>query len=93
MRTAGGDLGDPWVAGLVDDLRTASPRFAELWRRHEVGGSGDGSKVTLHPSAGPLTFEHAVFTHPASPDLRIVLYSPLTKDDTAAKVRALLGVA
>lgn len=89
----GHDLADPWVAELVDDLLAASSRFAELWRRHEVVGHGDGCKLTVHPIAGALTFEHAIFAHPASPNLRIVLYSPISEDDTAAKVRALLARA
>jgi hypothetical protein len=27
---------DEQLAALVDDLRTASPRFAELWRGHPI---------------------------------------------------------
>jgi hypothetical protein len=34
---AAGDLGDPRLRGLIDELSAASGRFCELWARSDVG--------------------------------------------------------
>jgi transcriptional regulator with XRE-family HTH domain len=82
-------IGDPAFERLVSSLRAASPEFRKWWERHEVATGGEGRKELLHPVAGKLVFEHAVFRHEAS-DQRLVLYSPLREEDTAAKLTQLL---
>jgi transcriptional regulator with XRE-family HTH domain len=84
-------LGDPEFESLIAALRSASPEFARAWDRHEVSQSGEGRKDVRHPSAGMLSFCHAVF-HPAEAgEQRLVLYTPLPDNDTPAKLAALLA--
>jgi transcriptional regulator with XRE-family HTH domain len=83
-------LGDPEFESLISALRGSSPEFAKEWQRHEVSHSGEGRKDLRHPSAGMLSFSHAVF-HPAEfSEQRLILYSPLPDHETPAKLQRLL---
>jgi transcriptional regulator with XRE-family HTH domain len=84
-------LGDPAFESLIAALRRSSPEFARAWERHEVSHSGEGRKDLRHPIAGMMSFSHAVF-HPAEKlDQRLVLYSPLPENETAAKLARLMS--
>ncbi len=83
-------LGDPEFEQLIGALRQSSPEFCKLWKRHEVSRGGTGRKEVLHPEAGKLVFEHAVLTPAEAPDQRLVLYSPLPENDTAARLARLM---
>lgn len=84
-------LGDPEFDSLVAALQKASPDFARAWKRHEVARVGEGRKDLRHPTAGLMSFSHAVL-HPAEKvEQRLVLYSPLPDNDTPAKLAALLA--
>jgi transcriptional regulator with XRE-family HTH domain len=83
-------VGDPSFEELIAALRASSPEFCKLWKRHEVAGTGVGRKQVEHPIAGPMVFEHAVFNPSEAPDQRLVLYTPLPEEDTAAKMARLL---
>jgi transcriptional regulator with XRE-family HTH domain len=80
---------DPAFTCLVEDLRERSPLFRKLWAKHEVAGTGDGTKRINHPEHGLLVFEHAVFRHAENPEHRLVLYSP--DDATREKLEELLA--
>jgi hypothetical protein len=83
-------VGDPEFDSPIAALRNASPEFARAWERHEVSTGGEGRKDLRHPTAGLLSFSHAVF-HPAeASEQRLVLYSPLPDHSTPAKLAALL---
>ena len=84
-------VGDPAFEALVERLGEASPEFRDWWPRHEVLGSGEGRKEILHPTAGLLEFEHAVFLHAENSDQRLVLYSPVAGSPTCARMRALMA--
>jgi transcriptional regulator with XRE-family HTH domain len=86
-------VGDPSFDRLVDSLLEASPEFRDWWPRHEVAASGEGRKEILHPVAGRLLFEHAVFRHAENPEQRLLLYSPLPDEGTPAKLERLLAPA
>lgn len=58
-------------------LSSASPRFAELWAQHEIRDSAMTSIEVRHPTAGLLLFEHLTLGLAESPELRLMLYSPL----------------
>ena len=48
--SAAGDLGDPRLRGLIDDLSAASDRFCELWARADVGYATSASFIqTCNP--------------------------------------------
>jgi transcriptional regulator with XRE-family HTH domain len=84
-------LGDPAFEELVDALRHSSPEFCRAWKRHEVARSGESRKVVLHPQAGKLVFEHAVFHPTEAPEQRLILYSPVPEEDTPAKLAQLVS--
>ena len=77
------------VAALVDELRRVSPEFCALWRDHDVGTFGEGSKHLWHPTAGLLAMEYSAFAVDGQPDLGMVVFSPATPED-ANRIRALL---
>lgn len=82
--------GDPSFTDLIEALRKSSPKFRELWAKHEVSGSGEGTKRLHHPEHGLLVFEHAVFRHAENSEHRLILYSP--DDATREKIEHLLDV-
>jgi transcriptional regulator with XRE-family HTH domain len=84
-------VGDPEFEQLIAELRAASPQFREWWQRHEVARSGVGRKIVRHPKAGKLFFEHAVFRLEEATDQRLILYSPLPKENTPEKLAGLLA--
>lgn len=71
---------------LVDELRRASPRFAELWAARTVDRAGAGSKTVHHPEIGPITLDCDVLTVAGS-DLRIVVYTADPASPDAGKLR------
>jgi hypothetical protein len=80
-------LGDPRVAALVERLSSASAEFAEWWPRHDVVDRAGCRKEILHPTAGPLVFEHNTLVVGGAPDVRVVLYVPLDEKSTREKLR------
>ncbi|MDX6638110.1 MAG: hypothetical protein QOJ01_1621 [Solirubrobacterales bacterium] len=86
-------LGDPDFEELIEALRDSSDEFRCWWKRHEVARSGTGRKELRHPTLGKLWFEHAVFKLEESPEQRLILYSPLPKANTPAKLAQLLADA
>ncbi len=83
-------VGDPEFDELIEELKRSSTDFGRWWKRHEVVRSGIGRKLLLHPMAGEMAFEHAVFKLEESPEQRLVLYTPLSDNDTETKVMGLL---
>jgi transcriptional regulator with XRE-family HTH domain len=83
-------VGDPSFEELITALQASSPEFCKLWKRHEVADKGPGRKELNHPTAGRLLFEHAVFNPSEAPEQRLILYTPLPEEDTAAKLAELL---
>jgi transcriptional regulator with XRE-family HTH domain len=79
---------------LIADLGQASPRFAEAWRRREVGASRADRKTVRHPELGQLTLDCDVLTVTGS-DLRIIVYTadPASEDASKLALVATIGVA
>jgi transcriptional regulator with XRE-family HTH domain len=65
---------DRQLRQLVAELRTISPRFAELWDSGAVGRQEAARKTIDHPEAGPLTLDCDVLSVAGS-DLRIMIYT------------------
>ncbi|WP_043625133.1 helix-turn-helix transcriptional regulator [Nonomuraea candida] len=88
--TAGRYPDDPRLRRLIEELRAASERFAELWDAGAVGQQEAGRKTIDHPVVGPVTLDCDVLSVAGS-DLRIMIYTaePGTED---AERLALLGV-
>ena len=78
------------VEALVDELCAKSPEFRRLWRDHDVGTFGEGSKNLWHPTAGPLAVEYSSFAVEGQPDLGMVVFSPATPE-VRERIRALVA--
>lgn len=78
------------VEALVDELCRESPEFRKLWRDHDVGLFGEGSKNLWHPTAGPLAVEYSSFAVDGQPDLGMVVFSPATPE-VRERIRALIA--
>ena len=79
---------DPGFLALIEELLRESPRFRELWRRHEVLDSQLGTKVLEHPTLGTLTLHHLQLIPTSDRELRLTQYLP-----GDAATRAALQVA
>ena len=80
--------GDESFTGLIRALLAASPRFRELWRRHEVLDAQVGTKVIEHPHLGRLEVHHLQSIPTSHPDLRLTQF--VAADDAT---RAALAAA
>ena len=79
---------------LIADLQRVSPEFRAWWSRHDVRGRSDARKDRDHPLVGRLMFEHTTLQVPTSPDVKVMIYTPLPGTDTEEKLRRLVnGVA
>jgi transcriptional regulator with XRE-family HTH domain len=66
---------DPWFPGLAKRLAAASPEFAELWSRHDVGQFPHGVKVITNPAVGELNFEFSSLPIADRSGSRLILYN------------------
>ncbi|MEI9421280.1 helix-turn-helix transcriptional regulator [Mesorhizobium sp. Cs1299R1N1] len=76
------------VAQLVDELCSASPEFAALWRENDVLSHGDGTKRLKHPELGDIELEYSAFAVDGRPDLSLTVYNPVD-GKVADRIRAL----
>ncbi|QND63410.1 helix-turn-helix domain-containing protein [Mesorhizobium loti] len=79
------------VAQLVDELCSASPEFAALWRANDVLSHGDGTKRLKHPELGDIELEYSGFAVDGRPDLSLTVYNPVDSA-VADRIRALVLV-
>lgn len=79
---------DPGFRALINELLQESPRFRELWRRHEVLDSQLGTKVLEHPALGTLTLHHLQLIPTSHRELRLTQYLPGDAATRAALERA-----
>jgi len=87
--TAGRYPEDEPLEALIEDLRRASPSFAERWEQRPVARHGATRKTIDHPQVGPVTLDCDVLTVGGS-DLRVIVYTaPPGSPD--AQALALLG--
>ncbi|MGW7427110.1 helix-turn-helix domain-containing protein [Streptomyces sp. NPDC054813] len=52
---------DPRLTALIDELRTESAEFTELWEQQDVGRLGSRFKTFHHPMAGRMTLSYQTF--------------------------------
>jgi transcriptional regulator with XRE-family HTH domain len=78
------------VAELVEELSRLSPEFTALWRDNNVHAYGEGVKRLRHPVLGTITLEYSAFAVDGRPDLGMVVYNPVGKDD-AERIRKLVA--
>ncbi len=76
--------------GLIEELSRTSPEFAAIWRDHDVGTYGEGTKLVQPPHGGPVTLEYSSFAVDGQPGLGMVIYTPATPED-AGRIRSLIA--
>ncbi|TKI05977.1 helix-turn-helix transcriptional regulator [Martelella alba] len=74
---------------LVNELCRRSPEFAALWRDNDVRTHGEGVKHLRHPELGIIALEYSAFAVDGRPDLSMVIFNPVTAEDTR-KIRTLM---
>lgn len=84
--------GNPALAALVTELLGTAPRFAEMWRAHEVEVRRGYHKRIQHPELGKLEFECQVLNI-SDTDQRLIVYCPAPGSRTAAVFHSLAGQA
>ena len=67
---------DPAFRTLIEALLAASPRFRELWPRHEVLDAQLGTKTIDHPRLGPISLHHLQSIPTSHPELRLTQFAP-----------------
>jgi transcriptional regulator with XRE-family HTH domain len=88
---AGPRLGE--FAYLVDRLSGASKAFAEGWKRHDIEGFTSRERLFHHPVVGDLRLEHHRLVPSDHPELRVVIYTPVSGTPTAERLTRLLARA
>ncbi len=84
-------INDPWWPDRIAELSRISPKFRELWTRHDVLNVSEGQKLFHHPVAGDLTFDFLLLQAVDSSDLRLLIHTPRIGTDTAEKIERLLA--
>jgi transcriptional regulator with XRE-family HTH domain len=84
-------INDPWWTNQIDELNRISPKFRELWARHDVLNVTEGQKTMHHPEVGELSFDFIFLRTTDGSDLRILIHTPRANTDTAQKVERLLA--
>lgn len=86
--------GDQRLLRLLDDLRAASPRFADLWESADPSQHHEPArhKVIDHPTVGPIALDCDTLTV-AVEDLRIMVYTadPGTEDADRLALATVVG--
>ena len=75
-QAVGTDIDDPRYIELVGELSLASPRFRELWARHEVRAQRGSLIHFEHPQVGALTLNREAMTIGGTNGLTLVVYHP-----------------
>jgi transcriptional regulator with XRE-family HTH domain len=85
----GNDHDDPRFTALTGELSQASPRFRQLWARHEVRGQRGGPIRLDHPTVGALTLNRDRLAISGTQDLMLVVYHPEAGSTDADKLALL----
>ncbi|PWH05077.1 transcriptional regulator [Brachybacterium endophyticum] len=72
---AGRDPFNKELQDLIGELSTRSERFRELWAVQDVGVHRAGTKHLRHPLVGEMELDYEAFELPASPGLRLNVYT------------------
>jgi transcriptional regulator with XRE-family HTH domain len=65
---------DTRLRALVEELKARSPRFAELWERHDVKRRRSDHKTVVHPLVGRIDLDCEVMLSPEH-DQRLIIHS------------------
>jgi transcriptional regulator with XRE-family HTH domain len=91
-QSVGTDTDDPRFIELVGELSLASPRFGQLWARHDVLGRRGVPVILNHPQVGELQLNREKLAISGTAGQMLVIYHPDAGSDNADKL-ALLASA
>ncbi|WP_029011461.1 helix-turn-helix transcriptional regulator [Niveispirillum irakense] len=77
------------LAPFVQEMCSRSADFTRLWQNGDVHGFGEGVKHLRHPVLGAIAIEYSAFTVDGRPDLTLLIYNPMSRED-ADRIRSLL---
>jgi transcriptional regulator with XRE-family HTH domain len=89
---AGGDMDDPRLSALIDELSAASPRFRELWARADVGYR-IGVLRMRHPQVGELHLHRNRLSVPHSGGQQLLIYHADAGSESAVALEKLRSLA
>lgn len=91
-QAVGNDVDDPRFIELTGELSLESPRFRQLWARHEVRGQR-GTPIRLdHPRVGELVLNRERLEIGGAEGLMLVVYHPDRGSGDADKLALLASV-
>jgi transcriptional regulator with XRE-family HTH domain len=90
--SVGTDTDDPRFIELVGELSLASPRFRQLWARHDVGSRRGAAVRFDHPQVGEIRLNREKLFVSGTEGIVLAVYHPDPGTDDADKL-ALLGSA
>ncbi|MCZ2814451.1 MULTISPECIES: helix-turn-helix domain-containing protein [unclassified Modestobacter] len=92
-QAVGTDVDDPRFIELTGELTLASPRFRQLWARHEVRRQW-GTPIRLdHPQVGEMTLNRERLAVNGTDHLMLVVYHPDAGSEAAEKLSLLASAA
>jgi transcriptional regulator with XRE-family HTH domain len=83
-------IGEDWLTELITELNAASTEFQSWWAEQEVLDIVEGRKELNHPEVGLLILEQLTLQVPATPELKIVVYTP-ERDDISSNTKSKLA--
>lgn len=89
-QSVGTDTDDPRFIDLVGELSLASPRFRQLWARHDVRTREGGEMLLDHPQVGELRLHREKLAISGTAGQMLVIYHAQPGSSDAEKL-ALLG--
>lgn len=92
-QAVGTDIDDPRFIELTGSLSLASPRFRQLWARHEVRRQW-GTRIRFnHPQVGEMTLNRERLSIGGAEDLMLVIYHADAGSGDAEKLDLLASAA
>jgi transcriptional regulator with XRE-family HTH domain len=91
-QSVGTDTDDPRFIELVGELSLSSPRFRQLWARHDVAERKGAPTRIAHPQVGELHLNREKLTIGGTDGMLLVIYHPDPGSEGAEKL-ALLASA
>lgn len=89
--TLGQAAADPDVARLVDELNVRSPRFNELWLRHDIAVRDTEAAVLQHPVVGELRLHLERLNVPGVIGQSLIVYHAEAGSNDATRLDTLLS--
>src|SRR5262249_53320704 len=92
-QAVGNDIDDPRFIELTGELTLASPRFRQLWARHEVRGQFEDVVRFDHPQVGELALYRQRSSVRGAEGMMLVVFHPEPASSDAEKLALLASAA